>query len=159
MKTSAKQPQPVSHTIQSKTKAANQASIQTVLQKYRNNTIQLYSETLTDDPTYVSNMQANRNSIGYGFSISDCKKNFAYNRTSPAISCHSQENRHAEPGVIMNSKLDADGHIDVVSERQPCAYCEKDMRDCEVNLPAIIDVLYFVNHDENAAQNLHDLYS
>jgi hypothetical protein len=34
MKTSAKQPQPVSHTIQSKTKAANQASVESVLQKY-----------------------------------------------------------------------------------------------------------------------------
>ncbi len=34
MKTSAKQPNSVSHTIQSKTKAANQASVQTVLQKY-----------------------------------------------------------------------------------------------------------------------------
>ncbi len=34
MKTSEKQPKPVSHTIQSKTKAANQASVQRVLQKY-----------------------------------------------------------------------------------------------------------------------------
>jgi len=34
MKTQVKQPQPVSHTIQSKTKAANQADIQSVLQKY-----------------------------------------------------------------------------------------------------------------------------
>ncbi len=34
MKTSAQQPNSVSHTRQSKTKAANQASIQTVLQKY-----------------------------------------------------------------------------------------------------------------------------
>ncbi len=40
MKTHIKQPKPVSHTIQSKTKAANQARVQKVLQKYKETTAQ-----------------------------------------------------------------------------------------------------------------------
>jgi len=48
MKAHQKQPRPVSHTIQHKTKAANQAPIQKILQRYRNKTVQR-AENLEED--------------------------------------------------------------------------------------------------------------
>ena len=116
--------------------------------------IQLYSISKTAAKGYANVMGDKRVEAGF-WKKSGMTKNFAYNHNDNAIWAHSQENRHAEPGVLMRSAALHHGeNYTLVTERKPCDYCGPDIEQMENDNGINIDVKYFVEHDDEAKDNL-----
>jgi len=91
------------------------------------------------------------------------QKNFAFDKDDASLWAHSQGNRHAEPGVLISSLGKYPGvNINLVTERFPCGDdktgCQSDIARAEKDGKVKVHVLYFVNHDDKAQDNLQAHY-
>ena len=119
---------------------------------------QLYSLSKSNSKTFADTMSDKRVDASF-WRKSGMTKNFAFNKNDDTIWAHSQENRHAEPGILMRSAaLHPGANYTLVTERAPCDWCGPDITQAEVDGGITIDVKYFVEHDDDAKDNLVTFY-
>jgi hypothetical protein len=120
--------------------------------------IQMWTATRSATKGLASTMGDKRVEAGF-WNKSGMTKNFAFDKDDTGNWAHSQENRHAEPGILISSLAKYPGaDINLVTERYPCEWCQSDIERAEEDGDIDVNVKYFVDHDDNAKDNLISLY-
>lgn len=121
--------------------------------------IQGYNLVKSSAKNLADTMTDKRNDTGY-WNQSSLTKNFAFDENDTDNFAHSQGNRHSEPGVMAVSGAKGNNaNLLIVTERAPCGDCKTDIETVEGHLGRTMTVKHFVDHDEDAAENLFNLYS
>ncbi len=121
--------------------------------------LQGYNLTKVGTKGLANTMSDKRVDTDY-WSQSHLTKNFAFDANDTDNYAHSQGNRHSEPHIVaMAGARNKLATLEIVTERAPCGDCHDDIEQFEAALGRTLTVKHFVAHDDNAPQNLYNLYS